>query len=174
MSIIDLHPASAGSVSSQQTIAAPVSCDGIGVHSGAPVHLRLLPAAVDTGIVFCRTDVKAAHAVVPANWQQVKRTTLCTEIQNDHGVSVSTIEHLMAALMAAGIDNVRIELNGSEVPIMDGSAAPFALMIDMAGTAPQAATRRHLEILKTVRVERDGAYAELRPQGFASFHVAVA
>jgi len=105
----------------QTTLENKVSCSGVGLHSGAQVAMLIRPAPANTGIVFRRTDVPAAQALIPARFDAVSDTRLGTRLQNRHGVSVSTVEHLMAAFWGVGIDNALVELNGPEVPIMDGS-----------------------------------------------------
>lgn len=130
--------------------------------------MTLRPAAVDTGISFLRTDVPSGTGLVPARWDAVVDTRMCTMIGNDHGVTVGTIEHLMAALRGCGVDNALIELDGPEVPVMDGSSAPFAFLIDCAGLERQPARRSVIRILDTVRVEDGPAWAILTPDSSAS------
>jgi len=141
----------------QRTLKAPIPCAGTGLHTGATVHMTLAPGAPDTGVVFVRTDLIArgaseAEASVPARWDAVADTCLCTRIANGAGASVGTIEHLMAALRALGVDNVRVELDADEVPVMDGSSAPFVFLIDCAGVVEQPAVRRGIRVLKRVEV----------------------
>lgn len=147
----------------QHTVKKDFTINGIGLHSGAAVSMRIRSAAADKGIAFVRTDVGDRDNIVPARWDHVVDTRLCTVIGNHEGVTVGTIEHLMAALRGCGVDNALIELDGPEVPIMDGSAAPFVEKIDEAGTRVQASPRRALQILKTVEVEENGAMARLSP-----------
>ncbi|HUA53606.1 MAG TPA: UDP-3-O-acyl-N-acetylglucosamine deacetylase [Candidatus Sulfotelmatobacter sp.] len=147
----------------QHTLKAPVQCSGVGLHGGAPVSMTLLPAPADHGIVFRRTDVGAADASVPALWHAVVETRHCTVIGNRAGVTVSTVEHLMAAFAGAGIDNALVTLDGSEVPIMDGSAAPFMFLIDCAGLVEQDAPRRAIKVLKPVMIADGGRIAALSP-----------
>lgn len=134
----------------QTTIQNPVSCYGIGVHSGKRAQLTLKPAKENTGIVFVRTDVTALCPYISANYASVSETTLCTAISNDAKVKVATIEHLMAAIWGMGIDNLIIELDGEEVPVMDGSSKPFIFMLECAGEKELSAQRRSLKILKEV------------------------
>lgn len=136
----------------QRTLKNRISCTGIGLHTGVAVSLTLHPAPVDSGIVFQRSDVSAGISRIPARWDRVRAGTLCTTIGNDFGTQVMTIEHLMAALAGCGIDNAVVEVNGPEVPVMDGSAAPFVLLLECAGIATQDAPRRFLRVLKTVEV----------------------
>lgn len=147
----------------QRTLKKPVDCVGVGVHSGAPASLTLKPAPVGSGIVFVRRDAPAGSARIPARFDAVSEMTLGTTLTNEAGVSVQTVEHLMAALAGLGIDNVTVELTGPEIPIMDGSAAPFVFLIECAGIAVQRAPRRAIRILDTVRVEDGGRVAELCP-----------
>lgn len=145
----------------QKTIENVVSCTGIGVHSGAPVTVTLYPAVSGSGITFVRTDL--GEVEILAHWQAVVDTRQCTTIGNSPKATVSTIEHLMAALAANGIDNLRIEINGPELPIMDGSAKPFMDLIDKAGIREQRASRRVIRILKTITVEEGDRKASLSP-----------
>ncbi len=147
----------------QHTIASPVSCAGVSLHTGDMVDMRILPAAEDTGIVFIRTDLDA-HNRVPARYDAVVETTLGTTITNAHGVTVATIEHVMAALWGMGIDNAMIELNGPEVPIMDGSSEPFVFLLECAGRTAQRAPRRVIEVLRPVMVTEKNSTARLLPQ----------
>jgi UDP-3-O-[3-hydroxymyristoyl] N-acetylglucosamine deacetylase len=151
----------------QTTLADRVVVSGRGVHSNAPASLVLNPAPVDTGVVFhvCRPDGR--DALVEANWRNVSMTELCTVIGDDKG-SIATIEHLLAALSGLCVDNVIIEVDGPETPIMDGSAAAFVEAIDQVGVISQQAARRYLRVLKPVRVESGRAFSELRPakEGF--------
>lgn len=150
----------------QHTVAAEVSCVGVALHTGDMVNMTIRPAAVNTGIVFVRKDVEQNN-VIAARYDAVVETTLGTTISNKHGVNVSTIEHVMAALWGAGIDNARIELDGAEVPIMDGSSEPFVFLLDCAGRVQQRATRRTIEILREVTVEEGNSKATIRPsEGF--------
>ncbi|MDX1974185.1 MAG: UDP-3-O-acyl-N-acetylglucosamine deacetylase [Rickettsiales bacterium] len=139
----------------QTTLANKVSCSGIGLHSGSQVNMTLYPTAAHSGIVFKRLDVPVEKSLVPARYDAVCETRLGTTIRNEHGVTVSTIEHLMAAFWGAGIDNVLVELDGPEVPIMDGSSEPFLFMIECVGTVALASPRSILRVIKTVEV-RDG------------------
>ena len=148
----------------QRTLKAPIHCSGVGVHSGRRVTLTLKPAEAGTGITFVRTDVPAHRAVVPARWDRVCDTRLCTVVGNEHGTTVGTIEHLMAALAGAGIDNAEIELDGPEVPIMDGSAEPFLFLVDCAGQVDEDTPRRAIRVLRPITVSDDkGASANLQP-----------
>jgi UDP-3-O-[3-hydroxymyristoyl] N-acetylglucosamine deacetylase len=143
----------------QRTLKSRIPCVGIGVHSGRRVSLTLLPAPAGHGIVFRRIDL---NRDIPATYDRVVDTRLCTMI-GDGAARVGTIEHLMAALAGAGVDNVLIEVDGPEVPIMDGSAAPFAFLLECAGVVALNTPRRVIEIRRTVRVTDGAAFAELRP-----------
>ncbi len=153
----------------QQTLASAITLSGIGLHSGAQVAVTLRPAAVNSGIVFIRTDIADRGNVVPARWDAVTDTRLCTVITNADGVSVGTIEHLMAALRGCEIDNLIVEIDGPEVPVMDGSAALFVAKIDEAGLRVQAAPRRAIKILKEIVIEHEGKTARLVPAAGSSF-----
>jgi UDP-3-O-[3-hydroxymyristoyl] N-acetylglucosamine deacetylase len=157
---------------SQHTLKSAISCVGIGLHSGKRVKLGLLPAPAGTGIVFRRTDLGADIA---ARHDNVTQTTLCTQLgeAEQPEACVGTVEHLMAAFSAAGVDNAIVTVDGPEVPVFDGSSSPFLFLIDCAGTQEQCAPRHIVEILKPVRVEADGgAFAELRP-GVAGLDMAL-
>lgn len=139
----------------QHTLKNIVELSGIGLHSGKTVSLRLRPAAADHGIVFKRIDMEEGKNLVPAKHDRVVDTRLCTLIANEYGARIGTIEHLMAALRGLGIDNVLVELDAPEVPVMDGSSKPFIDAIDAVGLAAQSAPRRAIKILKEI-VVRDG------------------
>ncbi len=147
----------------QHTLAGSAACAGQGVHSGATVRIVIRPASINTGIVFVRTDVTDRDNRVPVSAETVGRTQLNTEIANAEGVAVSTIEHLMAAFAALEVDNAVVEIDGPEVPIMDGSALPFVQLIDRAGRRVQDAPRRYIEILDTVEVVEGDKRAALSP-----------
>lgn len=151
----------------QKTIASKVSCVGIGLHSGVQINLSLSPADADSGITFVRTDVKDKNNVVPACYKNVSNTMLGTTLRNDDGVHVATIEHLMAALWGCGVDNCLVELDGPEIPIMDGSSEPFVFLIECAGKKEQNKTRKVIEVLKEIRVmeseSADSAYITIAP-----------
>ena len=147
----------------QHTIAGDVSATGVALHSGVRVQITLKRAPPDTGIIFRRTDLIPAQDI-PARAELVKETRLATTLVNDAGTAkVATVEHLLAACVGCGIDNAIIELDNLEVPIMDGSAAPFVFLIEQAGVVAQAAPRRYIEILEPVRVETGDKFAELLP-----------
>lgn len=158
----------------QKTLRGVAQCSGVGVHSGEKVTLRLLPAEPDTGILFIRTDLKNGARAIPARWDTVVDTQLCTVIGNAQGSRVATIEHLMAALRAAEIDNAIVEVDGPEVPVMDGSADSFVFLIEMAGVAEQNAPRREIAVLKPVEVVADGKRVSLTPADDIRFSVEIA
>ncbi|HKM70905.1 MAG TPA: UDP-3-O-acyl-N-acetylglucosamine deacetylase [Stellaceae bacterium] len=150
---------------SQQTLKNPIGCRGVGLHSGRKVRMTLLPAPPDAGIVFRRID---AGAAIKASWVNTIESPRCTVLSNGEGITIATVEHLMAALAGAEIDNIVVELDGPEVPIMDGSSAPFLFLIECAGVVEQDATRRAIKVLKPVSVDEDGATAALLPDhGFS-------
>ncbi|MCL2474255.1 MAG: UDP-3-O-acyl-N-acetylglucosamine deacetylase [Alphaproteobacteria bacterium] len=159
----------------QRTIAREIECSGIGVHSGKIVNMKFCPAEADSGIIFLRTDLFNGARKIKALWSNVVDTRMCTVIGNQHGGKVSTVEHLMAAVYACGIDNMLIEINAEEVPIMDGSADCFVEIIESAGTVEQAAKRKVLEILSEVEIsdEKNGKKARLLPEDGASYYVGI-
>lgn len=153
----------------QRTLAAPLTIAGIGVHSGATATLHLLPAPVDTGIYFVRVDVTDQPNRIPARWDCVVDTRMCTVLANTAGVSVATVEHLMAALRGCDVTNVIIEIDGPEIPIMDGSSAPFITAIDAVGTTQQSAPVYAIKVLKPVRVQDGDKVVTLAPAQTASY-----
>jgi len=148
----------------QTTLNAPISVSGIGLHSGSYITATLHPADCDYGICFHRTDVDDRDAIIPATIDNAVETPLCTRIENAAGIKVNTIEHFMAAFHGLGIDNVRIDVDGPELPILDGSAAQIVERIQRQGLCIQAKPRRTLVIKKPVEVSLDnGATARLEP-----------
>jgi UDP-3-O-[3-hydroxymyristoyl] N-acetylglucosamine deacetylase len=147
----------------QRTIRNRVERIGVGLHSGVDVSLAFAPAAPGTGITFRRTDLQGDAALIPARFDHVADTRLCTVIANRHGAVVSTIEHVMAALAGLEIDNVVVEVSAQETPVMDGSAAPFVEMLREAGIVEQDDPRQVLRVLREVRVGDDSAWARLTP-----------
>jgi len=151
----------------QKTLKGPINCSGVALHSGLKVQMSLCPGMPDSGIVFKRTDISGEGATIPAHWKNVVETTLCTTLGNEDGVTVATVEHLMAAFAGAGIDNAVVEINGPEIPVMDGSAAPFLFLIECAGTVDQDAPRRYIRVLKAISIDDGDKSAVLTPgQGF--------
>jgi UDP-3-O-[3-hydroxymyristoyl] N-acetylglucosamine deacetylase len=132
----------------QKTLKTSIGCTGVGLHSGVRVAMKLHPAAPDTGIVFKRIDLIGGGATIKASWNHVADSRMCTVLADENGISVATVEHLMSAFYGMEIDNVVVELNGPEVPAMDGSAEPFIFLIECAGVAEQDRPRQALRILK--------------------------
>lgn len=147
----------------QKTVKSPIRFSGKGLHSGKTVRMSILPASADYGIWFRRTDIALGDTMIAALWDQAEQTPLCTRIRNQAGVSVSTIEHVMAALAGTGVHNALIEIDGPEVPILDGSSADFVHAILKTGLVRQASKVRVIEVLKTVSVTRGEATATLAP-----------
>ncbi|HCF57281.1 MAG TPA: UDP-3-O-[3-hydroxymyristoyl] N-acetylglucosamine deacetylase [Myxococcales bacterium] len=147
----------------QRTIESEVRCSGVGLHTGAPVRLTLKPAPENHGVTFRRTDVPGSREI-PARAKYVVDTALATSLGRD-GVRVGTVEHLCATLCGLGIDNLRVELDGPEVPIMDGSAAPFAFLVRSAGIVPQQRMKKFLVIRRKVAVRNGDKEASLAPAG---------
>lgn len=146
----------------QTTLLRPISCVGIGLHSGAKVHLSLLPAEADTGVLFRRTDIDTDNEIL-GRWDNVVDTRMCTTLGNESGMRIGTVEHLMAALSGCHIDNAVVEVSGPEIPIMDGSSQPFVFLLECAGIRHLEAPKRIVKILKPVRVEAGESSAELVP-----------
>lgn len=145
----------------QRTPKKVIQATGVGLHSGEKVLLTLRPAPVNTGIVFRRVDLSPV-VEIPASYEYVGDTTLCTTLhQND--VKIATVEHLLSALAGLGIDNAYIDVNAPELPIMDGSAAPFVFLIQSAGIREQNAAKKYIRILKPIRVEDNGKYVQFLP-----------
>lgn len=157
----------------QTTLKTTASLAGIGVHSGRSVRVTLRPAAAGSGIVWRRTDVPAAVALVRGRWDRVTSTRLSTVLSNRHGVSVGTVEHLLAALHASGVDNLLIDIDGTEVPILDGSAAPWMALVAQAGVVRQAARRRQLRVLRPVQVDDRSAFVRVSPADTQRFSVEI-
>ncbi|MEM7408625.1 MAG: UDP-3-O-acyl-N-acetylglucosamine deacetylase [Myxococcota bacterium] len=134
----------------QRTIAEKVSCTGVGLHSGAPTQLTLHPARANTGVVFVRTDL-GEPVEIPARSSEVVSTALATTLGRD-GATIATVEHLLAALCGLRVDNVRIEIDGPEIPVMDGSSAPFVYLIRSAGIFDQRVPRRMLKVRRKIEV----------------------
>ena len=155
----------------QTTLAREVTVEGTGVHSGAPASVKLHPAPADAGLKFLVTKRGRVTAEIAASYKAVKNLTLCTVIGDERGVTVSTVEHLLSALRGLSIDNCYIEIDSREVPIMDGSAAPFVKAIDDAGVRELSALRKFIKVLKPVRVSEGDALGEIAPH--SSFHLDV-
>lgn len=158
----------------QTTVNTRVTLSGIGLHTGRPVRLRICPAPADHGVVFIRTD--RADARIPAAYDLVDRTPLCTRLVNADGISVSTVEHLMAALVGCGVRNALVELDGPEVPVLDGSSAPFVRAILGVGLRRQSAPIQAIRIIAPVQAKTAHGWARLSPvpdgQGLSMrFHI---
>jgi len=147
----------------QHTLQGPAIFAGVGVHTGAYTRVAVRPAPANSGVVFVRTDVTDRDNRVQVSGEAVTKTQLGTVIENAAGVSVSTIEHLMAALVMLGIDNAVVELDGPEMPIMDGSSAPFVQILDRAGRRRQDVLRRYIEILEPIAFVEGDKSATLKP-----------
>ncbi len=147
----------------QHTLAGSAVCAGVGVHSGQRVRMAIRPAPAGSGVVFVRSDITDRDNRIPVSAETVGRTQLNTEIFNAAGVTVSTVEHVMAAFAALGVDNVLVDVDGPEVPIMDGSALPFVQLLDRAGRKRQDVARRFIQILEPIEVVDGDKRAALLP-----------
>jgi len=155
----------------QTTLKSRVTLSGVGVHSGKAVSIHFNPADPDTGIVFTRIDQDGDPREIRALVSEIGATDLCTVLGDPEGSHVATVEHLMAALFGLGIDNLSIEIDGPEVPILDGSAAMFVDAFEQAGIETQDARRRYIRILKPVRIENGSSWAEFRPYAGTRFEI---
>ena len=147
----------------QKTLKSSIGCSGIGLHSGRKLSMTLHPADIGTGVVFQRTDIGGDAAAISASWKNVVDTRMATTLGNADGARVSTVEHLMAALAGCGIDNAVVEIDGPEVPVMDGSSAPFVFLVECAGVLVQQAPRLAIKIDKPLMVGDDRKFISLRP-----------
>jgi UDP-3-O-[3-hydroxymyristoyl] N-acetylglucosamine deacetylase len=147
----------------QTTLRSHATVTGVGVHSGLPVNLTIGPASIDAGYIFVRTAPEGGHREVRAVAESVIATEFATVLGDREGPLVSTAEHVLAALRGMGVDNATIEIDGPEVPIMDGSASAFVAAIDQAGIVSQSAARRFIQVLKPVQVAFGDSFGELRP-----------
>jgi len=147
----------------QKTIKEPIELQGIGLHNGVKVNVCIKPAEINSGIIFKRTDLDNEKNTIQANYKNVNSPILCTKIKNSHGVSVSTIEHLMAAFYGEEVDNAVIEINAPEVPIMDGSAFDFVESIRSVGTENQNALKKFIKVLKKVELKEGNKYISIEP-----------
>ncbi len=157
----------------QNTIGEAVHCIGIGLHSGHRVSMTLLPAPPNSGVNFVRTDVDPEHALIRASWRNVVDTRMCTVLGNEYGITLSTVEHLMASLRTCGIDNLTIEIDSDEVPILDGSSAPLVALIRKAGLFTQRLPRYGILIEKPIEVRQGEHYARLQPSPTPSVSVEI-
>lgn len=155
----------------QTTLANDIELAGTGVHTGAPAAITLYPSEADSGIRFVVQDGVGQSVVLPADYRSVSNTTLCTVLSNGNGSAVATVEHLMAALRGLSVDNVLIEIDSGEVPILDGSSKPFVDAIDDAGIHVLDSPRRFIKVLKPVSVSEGAAWAEIYPHD--GFHLDV-
>jgi len=146
----------------QRTIREKIGCTGIGLHSGKKAKITFVPAEPDTGIKFKRTDVSGNNCIIEASHQNLATVNYATTLSKN-GSSVQTVEHLMAALAGLGIDNLIVEIDSDEVPIMDGSAAPFVFLLQEAGILEQAAPRKYIKIKKTIQVGTDDKFIKITP-----------
>tara|TARA_B100001564_G_scaffold359222_1_gene380210 strand:+ start:2563 stop:3477 length:915 start_codon:yes stop_codon:yes gene_type:complete len=151
----------------QRTLSSKINASGVGLHTGKKISLTLNPAPVNSGIIFKRTDIKSTP--IKASLENVFDTRLSTSLSNDK-IKISTVEHLLSALAGIGIDNAMIELDGPEVPIMDGSARPFVFMIQSAGIQEQSDLKKFIKIKKTIEVKQGEKWAKIEP--FDGFKVA--
>ncbi len=147
----------------QKTLAKKITCTGVGVHSGAPANLTIKPGDKNTGFIFVRTDITDKNNVITGLWDHVTETQLCTVLSNKDGVTVSTVEHVLSALTALGIDNAVLEIDGPEIPIMDGSAIAFVEMIDTVGVVEQDASKRFIRLKKPVTYTKGDKSVTLTP-----------
>ena len=147
----------------QKTIKETIELEGVGLHNGIKVNLVVKPAEVNSGIKFKRTDVDYDKSIIEASYKNVSSSILCTKIINSYGVSVSTIEHLMAAFYGEGIDNVLVEIDAPEVPIMDGSAFDFVTGIRSFGTQDQKSLKKFIKVLKKVEIKDGPKYISIEP-----------
>ena len=157
----------------QQTLKSQISCSGVGLHSGIDVTMTLIPAEANHGIVFKRIDLAEGENLIAARYDAVSDTKLCSMIRNEAGASVGTIEHFMAAAAALGVDNLLVEIDGPEVPAMDGSSEPFAFLIDCAGIVEQQAPRQVIRVLKPVSVADGASTITLSPSDGFSIDMAI-
>ncbi|QFT68070.1 UDP-3-O-[3-hydroxymyristoyl] N-acetylglucosamine deacetylase [Labrenzia sp. THAF35] len=159
-------------VDRQTTLADQVTLNGIGVHSGKPASITLVPAEAGVGIVFTRTDQENSTEV-PALWNKVSATALCTVLGDPSSEGVATVEHLMAALFGMGVDNLVVEIDGPEMPVMDGSSVAFVEAIEQIGLKRLDRGRRYLKVKKTVRVDNGTAWCELHPYNGTKFDITI-
>ena len=148
--------------SNQKTLKEKINVQGVGLHNGVEVNLTIKPSKPNTGIIFKRTDINSNN-IIHANFKNVVEPILCTKIKNENGVTVSTVEHLMAAFYGEGIDNALVEVDASEIPIMDGSAVDFVDAIRSAGVEEQNEPRKFIKVLKKVEVKDGKKFISIEP-----------
>ncbi|MDR3187111.1 MAG: UDP-3-O-acyl-N-acetylglucosamine deacetylase [Holosporaceae bacterium] len=154
----------------QATLSAPFFLEGCGVHGDSRCSVSVFPAEEDQGLLLVRADVKKNN-FIKASHENIAETTMCTKLSNSHGVAVGTAEHLLAALSGLGVTNAAIKVSGEEVPILDGSAAPFVREILAVGIKKQAQKRKALKILRWLRVEDGARWSSLSPDDNFSIHI---
>ncbi len=150
-------------VKRQSTLNAPAVTAGVELHGGKHTRMVMRPAPVGTGLIFIRTDVVDRDNRIPVKPEAVMGVRNCTTLSNAAGVKVATIEHFLAALAATGVDNLYIDIDGEELPALDGSAEPFLKLIEQVGIKPQAAPRRYIKILKSVEISMGDSFARIEP-----------
>ena len=147
----------------QKTIKDPIQLEGVGLHNGIKVNIFLKPAEANSGIKFKRTDIEDSKSIIDANYKNVNSPILCTKIKNSHGISISTIEHLMAAFYGEGIDNILVEVDAPEIPIMDGSSFDFVEAIRSVGLEEQNNPKKCIKVLKKIEVKDGSKYISIEP-----------
>jgi len=147
----------------QKTLNEPIEFKGVGLHNGVELNLCIKPAEVNSGIKFKRTDIEEGKNIIEASYENVSSPVLCTKIKNSFGVTVSTIEHLMAAFYGEGVDNALIEINASEVPIMDGSAFDFVEAIRLYGLEEQKSPKKFINVLKKFEIKNGPKFISIEP-----------
>jgi len=147
----------------QKTISSSIGCNSVALHSGLDVKIKFLPAPEDTGIIFKRTDIKDGKNIIKAKFDSVTATNLGTVIANEHNISVSTIEHIMAAIWASEIDNLIIEINNKEAPIMDGSSSPFMFLFQCAGIENSKTEKKYLKITQPLSYQDQDKFVKVLP-----------
>jgi len=147
----------------QTTLKQEIKCDGIGLHSGSKVSLKIKPSAAQYGIWFRRTDINTKDNMIAAHYLNVSESELCTTLSNESGVTISTVEHLMAAFAGCGIQNALVEVDGPEIPIMDGSSDWFVRKIISAGTKQLIEPLRVIHVKKEISVKTDNSFASITP-----------
>lgn len=158
----------------QKTLRTSCVCEGVGAHSGQPVTLKLKPAPENSGIVFHRVDQgEGVPFLIPARLKSVVNTRMSTTLGNAYGVTIATVEHLMAAFYACEVDNCVVEVHGSEVPIMDGSSEPFMDLIEAVGVVSQNSPRSYVRVLETLEVSDDHGKIRLKPSDFPVYKATV-
>ena len=156
----------------QRTISKKITFEGVGLHMGEKCKTSIMPSFEDTGITFIRKDL-SGNNLIKALWSNVTSTKLCTTISNKNRASVSTIEHLMSALSGMHIDNAIVEVDGPEIPIMDGSAEPFVSLIEEAGITAQQKRRKYIRVLKEVSVHNNQGFVSIKPNNQFSINIEI-